>query len=75
MNFYCDVCDKLIKPKSKNKHFKPNTHKDLDKSKHWELTIKNPDINNLDRELYGYIIEPNKKIWSFPYWMSLYFSF
>ena len=31
MIYYCDVCDKTIKLKSKNEHFKSNIHKELDK--------------------------------------------
>ena len=26
-----------------------------------EITFENPDINNIDREIFGYIIEHNKK--------------
>ena len=48
MVYYCDVCDKIIKPKSKYKHFKSNIHKENDKCKHMELTIENPDIKNVD---------------------------
>ena len=31
MDYYCEVCDKYIKPKSKYKHFKSNIHKEFDK--------------------------------------------
>ena len=42
MSYFCDVCDKTIKFKSKNKHFKSNIHKEIDKCKHIDLTIENP---------------------------------
>ena len=57
MDYYCDVCDKFIKPKSKYKHFKSNTHKEFDKCKHMESTIENTDKNNVDEVLYAYIIQ------------------
>ena len=41
MTYYCEVCDKFIKPKSKYKHFKSNIHKEFDKCKHIKLTIEN----------------------------------
>ena len=47
---------KTIKLKSKNEHFKSNTHKDFDKCKHMKLTIENPDINGVDDIFYAYII-------------------
>ena len=61
MDYYCDVGDKFIKPKSKYKHFKSNIHKKFDKSKHMELTIENPDINNVDEVFYVYILQLNKQ--------------
>ena len=38
MSYYCDVCDRTIKLKSENKHFKSNAHKEFDKCKHINLT-------------------------------------
>ena len=32
MSYSCDICDKTIKLKSKNKHLKSVTHKELEKS-------------------------------------------
>ena len=34
MDYYCEVCDMFIKPKSKSRHFKSNDHENLDKHKH-----------------------------------------
>ena len=61
MSYYCDVCDKIIKLKSRNKHFKSTNHKEFDRCKHVKLTIENPNINDLDRVFYSYIIEHKKK--------------
>ena len=61
MDYYCDVCDKFINPKSKYKHFKSNTHKEFDKYKHMELPIENPDINNVDEVFCPHIIQHNKE--------------
>ena len=61
MYYYSDVCDTFIKPKSKYKHFKSNTHKEYDMCKHMEITIKNPNIDDIDEVFYAYIIQPNKQ--------------
>ena len=45
---HCDNCDKMIKPKSKNKYLKSNTQKDLEKSIHKTLSKENPDFLNTD---------------------------
>ena len=60
MDYYCEVCDTFIKPKSKYKHLKSNTHKKLDKCKHRKLFIENPDINDVDRAFYAYFFQHNK---------------
>ena len=67
MDYYCDVCDKFIKPKSKYNHFEPNTHKKFDKCKQMELTIENLDINYVDEIFYAYIIKHNKE---FDYYLT-----
>ena len=61
MDYYCDVSDKFIKPKSKNKHFKSNIHKEFDKCKHMELTIENRDINSVGEVFHVYILQLNKQ--------------
>ena len=61
MDYYCDVCDTFFKPKSRNKHFKSNTHEDFDICKNLEITIGNPDINNIDEVFYAHIIQHNKQ--------------
>ena len=61
MDFFCDVCDTNIKPRSKNKHFKSITHKGFDKCKHAELTIENPDIKIVNEAFHAYIIQHNRE--------------
>ena len=56
MDYYCKVCSKFLKPKSKYKHNKSKTHKTFNKCKHIKLIIENPDINNVDRAFYEHII-------------------
>ena len=61
MDYYCEICEQFIKPKSKNKHFKSNIHEEFDICQHRKLTIENPDINDVDRAFFAYIIEHKKK--------------
>ena len=48
MDYYCEVCDKNIKPKSEYKPFKSNIHKEFDKRKHVKLSLKDIDLKNVD---------------------------
>ena len=59
MDYFCDVCNIFIKLKSKEKHIKSNTPKEFDRCERLELTIKNPNINNVDEVIYAYIIQHN----------------
>ena len=61
MDYYCDVCLIIIKPKSKYKHKKLNADKQFDECKHIKLTFENPNINNVDRTFYDYVIQLNKE--------------
>ena len=61
MDYYCDVGSKVIKPMSKYKNFKINMHKEFDIFKHMELTIENPNIDNVDEAFFAYIIQYNKQ--------------
>ena len=40
MTYYCDVCDKTIKLKSRNKHFNSNIHKEFVRCKHIKIILK-----------------------------------
>ena len=55
------MCDKYVKLKSKNKHFKSNSHKEFDKCKIILLSLKDADIKDTDEAFYLYITEHNKK--------------
>ena len=61
MDYYCDVCDKLIKPKSNFKNFKPNTHEKFDICKRMELANENPAINKVREVFYAYIIQHERE--------------
>ena len=61
MDYYCDLCDKFIKAKSKYKHFKGNIHKEFDRCKHIELTSENPNVNDIDEIFYAYFNENYKR--------------
>ena len=61
MTYYCDVCDKTTKPKSRNKHFSSNIHKKFNRCKHIKITIETPNIDDIDETFYAYIIEHNEK--------------
>ena len=61
VDFYCEMCDKYFKPKGKCKSFRSNVHKEVDKCKRIKLTNEISDIHNVDRSLYEYIIQHNKK--------------
>ena len=59
MDYFCEVCLLFMKPKVKYKLSKSNFHKEFDKCEDIELAIENPDINDVDRAFYAYIIQQN----------------
>ena len=61
MDYYSEVWKKFIKPKSKYKHLKSNTHKKFDIRKQKKLIVENPIKNNTDKKFYAFIIEHSKK--------------
>ena len=54
MSYYCDICDKTIKHKSKNKHLKSITQNELEESIHIIHSIDNPNFFDVD-DIYIYI--------------------
>ena len=66
MDYYCEVCEIFIKPKSRKSHFISKSHTELDSSKHMKLLPKGMDINNVDKTFFEYIIEYNKKFDYYP---------
>ena len=61
MTYYCDICLRDIKKKSKYSFLKFKSHKDFEKYKHILLSLKNVDIKDVDEILYLYIKDHNKK--------------
>ena len=59
--FYCKLCDKSIKIKSKKKHLKSSNHKSLSMSIISRYSITNPDFPNIDNILKNYFLDYNKK--------------
>ena len=62
MDYYCEVCLKNIKAKSKYKYFKSKSHQEIVICKHIIISRKDIDINNVVEAFYLYIIEHNKKL-------------
>ena len=61
MSYYCDICDKIIKSKSKNNHLKSITHNELEKSFRVNHSIENPKFFNVDYLYNDFINKHNKK--------------
>ena len=61
MRYYCNICLRDIKKKSKNSHLKSKSHKEFEKFKHIILSFKNIDIKDVDEILYLYMKYYNKK--------------
>ena len=65
MSYYCEICLRDIKKKSKNSNLKSKSHKEFEKSKHIILSLKNIDIKDVDEILYLYMIDHNKKVYHY----------
>ena len=61
MGYYCDVCDKTLKIKSKSKHLTSLTQNELEGSVHSKHIVENPDFFDIDSTLNDYITNQNKK--------------
>ena len=60
MRYYRDICLGDIK-KTEYSHLKSKAHKQFEKCKHINLSLKNVDIKDVDEILYLYI-KDHKKI-------------
>ena len=58
--YYCDICLKNIRARSKYKQFKSKSHQEFNKCKHLKLSHKNFDINDVDETFYLYLIQHKK---------------
>ena len=61
MRYYCDICLRDIKRKSKHSHLKSKSHKEFEKCKHIILLLKNVDLKDVDEIFYLYMKDHNKK--------------
>ena len=61
MIYYCDICLRDIRKKSKYSHLKSKSQKEFEKNKHIILSLKSVDIKDVDEILYLYMIDHNKK--------------
>ena len=48
MDYYCDVCEKTTKTKSKIKHFQSVLQNELEQGIRRNFTIKSPDFFDID---------------------------
>ena len=62
MIYYCEICLRAVKKKSKHSHLKSKSHREFEKNKHIILSLKNVDIKDVDVILYLYMINHNKKV-------------
>ena len=61
MGYYCDICLKDIKKKSKNSHLKYKSREEFENYKHIILTLKSVDIKDVDELLFLYTKAQIKK--------------
>ena len=61
MSYYCDICPRDIKKKSKNSHLKSKSQKEFENYKHIILSLKNVDLKYVDEILYLYMKDHQKK--------------
>ena len=52
MRYYCDICLRDVKKKSKHSNLKSKAHKEYEKYKHIILSLENNDIKDVDEILY-----------------------
>ena len=61
MRYYCNICLRDIKRKSKYSHLKSKSHEEFENNKHIILSLKNIEIKDVDEILYLYMKDYNKK--------------
>ena len=66
LDYYCIFCNKTIKLKSKNNHFKSLMHIQYAKYFGINHAINNPDTSEIDKILNDYI---TKHIWKFEFYL------
>ena len=61
MSYFCDICDKTINLKSKNKHLKYIAHNAFEKTFHIFHSLESPEFFNVDDLFKDFINNHNKK--------------
>ena len=61
MRYYCNICLRDNKRKSKHSHLKTKSHKEFERYKHIILSFKNVDMKDVDKILFLYMKDYNKK--------------
>ena len=61
MRYYCDVCLRDIKKKSKYSHLKSRSHKEFGEYKHVILSLKNVGFKDVAEILYFYMEDHIRK--------------
>ena len=61
MRYYCNICLRDIKKKSKNSHLRSRSHKEFEKYKQIIISFKIFDMKDVDEILYLYMKDYNKK--------------
>ena len=62
MDYYCDICDEIIKIKNEHKHLQCLSHTELDKCIRIKRTIENPDFFDIHVMLNKYITNHKKNL-------------
>ena len=62
MNYYCDICLRDFKMKSKHSHLKSKAQKKFEKYKHIILSLKNVDLKDVDEILFLHIKDHKKNL-------------
>ena len=59
--FHCELCDKSVRIKSKNRHINSANHKSLNRSIICKYTIENPSFLHIENIFKKYVDDYNKK--------------
>ena len=61
MYYQCEICDKIIRYETRDKHFEINYHKFFEQFTIMRYIVENPNINNLSEILKNYVDIHNEK--------------
>ena len=60
-DYFCEICDEHINIKSKSKHIKSKSQKEISKCDYFIHSLKDVDFDGIDQAYSLYMIEHNKK--------------